>query len=341
MYSLAQRANALLAFSTTVIFGLLGAVAFVTLFIPSSPTAKIDIKELQVWIYDYAQSHAHSQSEFAFVDLKVDAVANFWIKFFQDLTSLFNWNTKQLFVSVVAEYETETHSLNQVVLWDTIIQSKEDAHIKADMHNEYNFVDITTSFGLIEVETRNKVSMSEVIKAVLLQQFLQTLLGLLVLIAEEEDILPDDRVEMFHIGQMLKTCATRLYVWQPIEPYQDVIIEATYWYIIPILKFVLAIGYLETIALSKNFQILMTPLRFLLANHPFFTVWDRILGTYMAVSQKSREIKKDRTTTINRLSLKANAGDDYDTQAIKKAETINSEVSTPGRYNLRSRKNIA
>jgi hypothetical protein len=26
-----------------------------------------------------------------------------------DLSDLFNWNTKQLFVSVVAEYETKTH----------------------------------------------------------------------------------------------------------------------------------------------------------------------------------------------------------------------------------------
>ncbi|CAG8460880.1 17376_t:CDS:2, partial [Acaulospora morrowiae] len=136
MYNLAQRANALFAFSTTVIFGLLGAIAFITLFLSSSPTAKIDVKDLQVLIYDYA----HTQSEFAFVDLKIDA----------DLTSLFNWNTKQLFVAVVAEYETKTHNSNQVVLWDTIIQSKEDAHIKEEeLHNEYNFVDITSSFDRV------------------------------------------------------------------------------------------------------------------------------------------------------------------------------------------------
>ena len=38
-----------------------------------------------------------------------------------DLRSVFNWNVKQLFVYVTAEYETDANVLNQVVVWDTII----------------------------------------------------------------------------------------------------------------------------------------------------------------------------------------------------------------------------
>lgn len=38
-----------------------------------------------------------------------------------DLRSVFNWNVKQIFVYITAEYETEANVLNQVVVWDAII----------------------------------------------------------------------------------------------------------------------------------------------------------------------------------------------------------------------------
>ena len=41
-----------------------------------------------------------------------------------DLRGAFSWNTKQLFVYVQAEYETPNNQLNQVVLWDVILQQK-------------------------------------------------------------------------------------------------------------------------------------------------------------------------------------------------------------------------
>lgn len=40
---------------------------------------------------------------------------------FVDLSPLFNWNTKQLFLYVTAEYVTEANEFNQVVLWDQIV----------------------------------------------------------------------------------------------------------------------------------------------------------------------------------------------------------------------------
>jgi len=39
-----------------------------------------------------------------------------------DLTPAFHWNIKQLFVYVVANYETKGR-MNQVVLWDKIVQA--------------------------------------------------------------------------------------------------------------------------------------------------------------------------------------------------------------------------
>lgn len=39
------------------------------------------------------------------------------------MTPAFHWNVKQLFVYVVAQYTTESKELNQVVIWDKIIES--------------------------------------------------------------------------------------------------------------------------------------------------------------------------------------------------------------------------
>ncbi len=41
-----------------------------------------------------------------------------------DLRSVFSWNTKQLFVFLQAEYETEENGVNQIVLWDNIVEKK-------------------------------------------------------------------------------------------------------------------------------------------------------------------------------------------------------------------------
>jgi hypothetical protein len=46
-----------------------------------------------------------------------------------DLRSVFSWNTKQLFVYLQAEYSTPQNHLNEVVLWDQIVQRKEEAHV--------------------------------------------------------------------------------------------------------------------------------------------------------------------------------------------------------------------
>ncbi|KAL8271912.1 hypothetical protein Esti_004036 [Eimeria stiedai] len=44
-----------------------------------------------------------------------------------DLRGLFQWNAKQLFLFVVAEYESPQHRVNQVVIYDKIVTSEKDA----------------------------------------------------------------------------------------------------------------------------------------------------------------------------------------------------------------------
>ena len=45
------------------------------------------------------------------------------------MTPAFHWGTKQLFVYVTADYRSGQYVENQVVVWDKIITSKEDAVI--------------------------------------------------------------------------------------------------------------------------------------------------------------------------------------------------------------------
>lgn len=57
-----------------------------------------------------------------------------------DLRSEFTWNTKQLFVYAALEYQTEKNPTNSVVMWNTIIQQRENAYIYlANLRSVYPF----------------------------------------------------------------------------------------------------------------------------------------------------------------------------------------------------------
>jgi len=67
-----------------------------------------------------------------------------------DVRSLFTWNTKLVFLYVTAEYKTELNALNQVVIWDYIIEDVEHAQLTVGRsqtmllprhHNEYPLID--------------------------------------------------------------------------------------------------------------------------------------------------------------------------------------------------------
>lgn len=64
-----------------------------------------------------------------------------------DLTSLFNWNTKQIFVYLTATYQGK-NSQNKVTYWDKIITSEEEAiiHLR-DQRSKYSVWDLEDSFN--------------------------------------------------------------------------------------------------------------------------------------------------------------------------------------------------
>jgi|LauGreSBDMM110SN_4_FD.fasta_scaffold101836_1 signal peptidase complex subunit 3 len=107
------RLNAVVFFALTVLMVLAALCAFSTFLHKGDPV----VKELRV-------SEMQSLQPYGGVDR---ALFKFDLK--ADLRPAWHWNLKQLFVFVVAEYESPTKPLNQVIVWDKIIESPKDANI--------------------------------------------------------------------------------------------------------------------------------------------------------------------------------------------------------------------
>ena len=65
-----------------------------------------------------------------------------------DLSSVFNWNVRQLFVFLIAEYKTKGVNNNQVVLWDSIVLTPEAARLNV------TFTSKMIEYGLIDSDLR-------------------------------------------------------------------------------------------------------------------------------------------------------------------------------------------
>jgi signal peptidase complex subunit 3 len=96
------------------------------MFHQSSPEVNVDIKSVER-LYNLPSGNDEA---YIVMDL------------YADLRSVFSWNTKQLFVFVNVEYETPKNHLNQVVVFDRIIEKRENAVISnKNLRNKYNLVD--------------------------------------------------------------------------------------------------------------------------------------------------------------------------------------------------------
>ncbi|PGH11895.1 hypothetical protein AJ79_04587 [Helicocarpus griseus UAMH5409] len=125
MHSALNRVQSVFGFFTTVAF-VLGALTALTVVLhPADPVTSVELSNIQV-IKGRPHYYATKREEYAQIKFDLDA----------DLTSLFNWNTKQLFVYVLATYPTSsssTTSSNQnltteSIIWDTIIPAPESPY---------------------------------------------------------------------------------------------------------------------------------------------------------------------------------------------------------------------
>eukprot|EP00049_Salpingoeca_infusionum_P008639 m.142803 g.142803 ORF g.142803 m.142803 type:complete len:180 (+) comp14070_c2_seq2:87-626(+) len=134
MHSVTTRVNIVFSFAFTCLaaatFG-----CFLTTFLttPPVPTIQLQVVDDPV-VKDQRQYH---------FNVKKSDRADFKFHLNADFTPLFNWNTKQLFVYVVAEYTHEQTPFNQVVIWDKIIQ-RDDGNEKLALQKlkiKYPFFD--------------------------------------------------------------------------------------------------------------------------------------------------------------------------------------------------------
>ncbi|CAO3681402.1 unnamed protein product [Umbelopsis vinacea] len=130
--------SATFSFAVSALFTLLGVVAAISLLTGyGTASAKVKVKDIRVVQSRYGPDYfdyGRKTSEFGMLKFDLDA----------DLSPLFNWNTKQVFVTVVAEYETKTHNKNQVVVWDKIIRDKSSAKVTLrNVANKYALIDFS------------------------------------------------------------------------------------------------------------------------------------------------------------------------------------------------------
>jgi len=117
MYSWSLRLNTVLTLGVTVLAALCAVASFTDTLHRSTPY--VDLQVLKMGPLERLRNGEDK------VTLRLNITA--------DLDSVFTWNTKQLFVFVAAEYSTPETAFNQVSLWDTIIERKEDTKIQEEV----------------------------------------------------------------------------------------------------------------------------------------------------------------------------------------------------------------
>ncbi|KAI0293226.1 signal peptidase subunit [Russula brevipes] len=135
MHSIYARINNISATISTTVMVLLAAIALSSFVFAPHPTGSLEVTSIKVFAGE-ARRYPHRRQEYAFVTFNISA----------DLSTLFNWNTKQLFLYLEAEYTNAKGVRNEVVFWDRIVRRKEDAVIAVSGKNKYPFRELSAKF---------------------------------------------------------------------------------------------------------------------------------------------------------------------------------------------------
>ncbi|KAI0798672.1 signal peptidase 22kDa subunit [Irpex lacteus] len=135
MHSTYARINNVTAFLSSCTMALLAAIALSSLLFTADPKGEIHVSPMQIYAGN-TRRYMNKKQDVAFLNFNVTA----------DLTPLFNWNTKQLFLYVQAEYTNAQGVQNEVVIWDKIVRSKEEADLALTGRNKYLFRNLGSSF---------------------------------------------------------------------------------------------------------------------------------------------------------------------------------------------------
>ncbi|KAH8702138.1 putative microsomal signal peptidase subunit [Talaromyces proteolyticus] len=132
MHSAINRAQAVFGFFTTVAFFVAGLAALSVFLHPATDvTSSVELKNVQVI---KGRPHYYSTKREEYAQIKFDLEADF--------SPLFNWNTKQLFVYVLAAYPAaspagETLRNSEAIVWDAIIPAEESPYSFSNLKERF------------------------------------------------------------------------------------------------------------------------------------------------------------------------------------------------------------
>ncbi|XP_027001873.1 signal peptidase complex subunit 3 [Tachysurus fulvidraco] len=131
MNTVLSRANSLFAFSLSVMAALTFGCFITTAFRDRSVPVNIHVSKVFIKnVNDFSGPRERSDLGFVTFDLSAD------------LQQIFDWNVKELFLYLSAEYSTKSNALNQVVLWDKIVKRGEHTKLELkEMKSKYYFFD--------------------------------------------------------------------------------------------------------------------------------------------------------------------------------------------------------
>ncbi|KAK9844557.1 hypothetical protein WJX74_004034 [Apatococcus lobatus] len=114
MHSIWHRLNSLLTYGSTVLLAVC-ILTSATDFLVHKSNPVVSVKPAKIEAVSRGP-----EGDWAWMSVDLDA----------DLSSVFSWNTKQLFVSVMASFSTPKNHINEAVIWTDIITDKAKAHIQ-------------------------------------------------------------------------------------------------------------------------------------------------------------------------------------------------------------------
>ncbi|KAK9454236.1 signal peptidase 22kDa subunit [Dipodascopsis uninucleata] len=140
MFSSFQRLQQYFGYLTTVSLFLAATIGFASLVQEqylSVPEASIAINNIDVRFGRPQIGYSYKRQDHALISFDLDI----------DLSPVFTWNTKQLFVYIAVTYSGKPYA-NKAVIWDEIIKDKEQASISLrNQTADYAIYDITGKFN--------------------------------------------------------------------------------------------------------------------------------------------------------------------------------------------------
>ncbi|KAL6068420.1 Signal peptidase complex subunit 3 [Balamuthia mandrillaris] len=125
MHSVYSRLNSILSYAVFLLSALAVGNMITSFWLVGEPQVELHINTVTSMM-------SRNHNDYVWLTFDLDA----------DLRPLWNWNTKQLFVFLTAEYKSAKNEVNQIVLWDRIIQTKEDSLLHLQKERiEYPLVD--------------------------------------------------------------------------------------------------------------------------------------------------------------------------------------------------------